>query len=173
MGLSKCAVLISETNENELVEICKILGLLSKDFKCVKSGVDQSLIDDEEFGIAVISGWGVIFSDVGPFLEKEYTDYLSEISKDKKLFYWLTESASGGLWFEYFINGTLIRKWVEIEGEVAVNYGQELPEEPSGLFTSDYDEEEERDEWALFDLAEKLTGISTDIMFDGQYNVYR
>jgi hypothetical protein len=172
MGLSRCAILISDVNEDETVNLAKTLGLISSEPKCVNKDADQSEIAGSQVGVNIVGSWGVLFSEVDPFFQKDFTESFSKISKNKKIFTWLTESASGGLWFEFFNNGKLIRKWVEVEGEVAVNIGDALPEEPKEFFTED-EGNEERDEWSILALSEKITGVTEDIMFDGKYNIYQ
>ena len=172
MGLSRCAILISDVNENETVNLAKKLGLISKEPICINEKTDQSEISKGQVGINVVENWGIIFSEVDPFFQKDFNEIFSKISKNKKMFTWLIESSSGGLWFDFFNNGQLIRKWIQVEGEVAVNMGDELPEEPKGYFNEEFTEEE-RDEWSILALAEKITGISEDIMFDGKYNIYQ
>ncbi len=69
------------------------------------------------------------------------------------------ESTSGMLAFDFFQHNQKIREWREIEGEVVKNTGNPLACEPENLFTSDEDEDGERDEWQLIAIAEKHCGI--------------
>jgi len=100
--------------------------------------------------------------------------YLPDSIPQMKVYY--EKDANGNEYIakqeRFFNNGQLIRKWIQVEGEVAVNIGDELPEEPKDYFNEEFTEEE-RDEWSILALAEKITGISEDIMFDGKYNIYQ
>ena len=169
--MNRCAILVEKANAGKLFDIGVSLGILTTESKNLKSDCDQSELNDNDVGIAEIDGWGVLFTDCLPFLEQE--PKLSRFSENTKIFFWLTESTSAGLWFEYHVNGVLIRKWIEIESKVLVNEGDALVEEPVGFFTSEDDEDGERDEWKIVDLAEKVTKVPSEKLFSDIFDIYR
>ena len=85
---------------------------------------------------------------------------------------WLTQSAAGGLWFGYLEGGTLVRKWVEVEGEVVESFGQALKEEPPDLFSEHPDQDRDRDENSVLALAAAITGISEEHLFSMPFTVF-
>jgi hypothetical protein len=170
--MSYSAVLLSDCDEAGALVAANVLGLIPPDSSSSERG-SYDVLSESVVGIASVSGWGVIFCDSGVFLGLEDAlGKLSEASKGRRLFFWLTQSASGGLWFEAHEDGELKRKWLEVEGEVEENEGTPLPQEPEGFFNSDEDEEGERDEDALFELSDAVTGVSTEEVFACSFAIY-
>lgn len=172
MGLSRSAILVKDASEHEMLEIGGRLGVLAADPVKVRDVEDQADIGYDEFGVACLNGWGVLYSDPSPYFEAEPTLRLSELSASREVFFWLTQSAVAGLWFEYHADGALLRKWVEVESQVHVCEGEPLSQEPIGFFTADPDHEGERDEWKLLEICEATTGVSTELLFGSPFAVY-
>lgn len=170
--MNQCMIILKNADVNQLLDLVKVLGVLTKSNEQIESDSDPMSLEENQIGIAQIGDWGVLVSGCYLFLEKEATPILTSFSDNTKVFFVLTESTSAGLWFEYHVNGELIRKWVEVESEVAVNFGEALPQEPGNFFTSEPDEEGDRDEWKLFDLCEKVTQVSTEKLFNNTYEIY-
>ncbi len=177
MGMNYGAVLLSDCKEKDISGIAEILGIIPPNTKSCGQGSCDSL-SESLVGITNISGWGVILCDSGIFIEREeivenLSENLSTVSKECRLFFWLTQSVTGGLWFEYYENGESRRKWLEMEGEVIENEGIPLPQEPEGFFNGEEDEEGERDEEKLLELADAVTGITTEEIFASTFTLYR
>lgn len=172
MGLSRCAIYVKGADETELLGLARQLNLIGTGSTESRPAAEQSEIGDDEFGIAVQSGWGVLFLDSGPMLDFEMTPMLSSASIQRQVFMWLTQSTSGGLWFEFHQGGRLARKWVEVEGEVVESFGPPLDQEPPGLFPAVPDTEGERDEWSVLAVAAAMTGISEDQLFSMPFSVF-
>lgn len=170
--MSYSAVLLSDCNEGGALGAANALGLVPTDLSSSERG-SYDVLSESVVGIASISGWGVIFCDSGVFLELEDAlGKLSEVSDGRRVFFWLTQSTSGALWFEVHEDGELKRKWLEVEGEVEENEGIPLPQEPDGFFNSDEDEEGVRDEDALFELSDAVTGVKTEEVFACSFAIY-
>jgi hypothetical protein len=134
--------------------------------KRTRTNGDEFLTQTLAFKKTETDNWLVYAADINQVLEHEekLTEKLSPLSKNTKLFMWLTQNVTGALWFEYHENGELKRKWFEIEGEVQSNIGAPLPEEVKGMFTSEEDEDGERDEREVIKVAEKITGINWETL---------
>lgn len=148
------------------------LGLVSPGARQIRSATEQSEIGDDEVGVAVESGWGILFLDSGPLLDIDLTRVLSAASTTRPIFIWLAQSASGGLWFEFHQHGSLERKWVEVESEVVETFGQPLAQEPTGFFSEAPDDDGIRDENTVLALAAAVTGISEDQLFSMPFAVF-
>jgi hypothetical protein len=153
--------------------VAKRLGLLADGATAHKRASDQSKIESYELGIAERHGWGLLLLDSEPLLGDDTTSKLASASGGAELFFWLTQSATAGLWFESHSGGRLRRKWVEVESQVLENIGAPLPQEPPGVFNGDPDEEGERDEFKLMALAEAVTGVTTDELFSMPFAAFR
>ncbi len=173
MGLSRSAILVRGSDAPAMERVAVRLGLLAEGTASHKRASDQSEIGSHEVGLAERKGWGLLFLDCRPLLGDDTTAKLSAESKLGEVFFWLTESTTAGLWFENHRDGQLYRKWVEVESEVLENFGAPLPQEPPGFFNSAPDAERERDEYRLLELAEAVTGITTDELFDMPFLAFR
>jgi len=167
-----CTILIKISDRDFILQLAIELGVLNKNFDKISSSSNPLNLNIKEIGIAQFGEWCVLVLDCNPFLESEATTVLTKYSNNTEIFFLLTESTSAGLWFEYHVNGQLIRKWVEVESQVAVNMGEPLKQEPYEFFTSEPDEEGERDEWKLFELCEKVTQICAEKLFSNCLTVY-
>ncbi len=173
MGMNYGAILLSNCKEKELLGIAEILGIVPPNTKSCGQGSCDSL-SESLIGITNISDWGVILCDSNIFMEREeIIENLSTASRERRLFFWLTQSVTGGLWFEYHENGKSKRKWLEIEGKVIENEGAPLPQEPEDFFNEDEDEEGERDEEKIFELVDAVTGITTKDIFACTFTLYK
>jgi len=172
MAMSRCAILVKNATPADMLRVGLELGVMGANPSKLGLSENQSSIENGEFGVAVANEWGLLFSDSGPYLENVATDLLTELSDTNKIFFWLTQSTTAGLWFELHENGILRRKWVEVESQVIENFGTALPEEPENLFTSEHDQEGERDEFKLLQLAEQVTGLSDELLFTMAFEVY-
>jgi len=163
MGLSKSVILVSNVNEEELVKIAKEIEILSKNALSQERKTNLIEVKRHEVGIHIENNCGIIIAE--PLLEKEYTEILESLSKNRKILFWTSISSMDGVWFEYFKNTEILRKYVAMEGETVMNIGEPLLEE-NGLF-------EEGDFSELIELGEKLMGVSDELMFEGEFNVFR
>jgi hypothetical protein len=169
MGVSRCAIYLSETSESEAIAVASAIGVISEKPKFLRRASDQSDVQAGEIGIGSFGAWAVIFSESGPFLEGEHFINVARLCSGKTVFCWLTQSAAGGLWFEQHTKGQLVRKWIYVDGAVEFNEGAVLPEEIEGLFALDSDG---GDEWEIVDLAGRVSGISSDELFNMPFSVY-
>jgi len=112
---------------------------------------------------------GVVLAD--PCLDKDYDDDVRALSKNKEIFFWISVSAVDGVMFSYFENAQCLRKWVSLEAEVVINEGEAFSDE--GIFDAKSGDEDELDISDILELCAKNTGVSSDYMFDGIYDVYR
>lgn len=126
-----------------------------------------------QIAVLELPEWHVVFGDVRPFLEEGLSSRLSSLSKGGRVFCIIAESASGGLGFELHEHGCQVRRWLEVEGVVDANEGSPLPEEPIGLFTSEPDENDDRDFWKAISIAECITGTRWDSFHLMQAEVHR
>ncbi len=170
MGLSRCAIYLSASSAAEALSIVHKAGLLPSKIDS-RSAQDQSCIGREEIGIIEENGWGLIFADSASFFQEDALEFLKSASYGRVVFMWLTQSTCGGIWFELWKDGKLIRKWIEVEGTVVENFGPTIPQESEGVF-SGTPLNEDLDEWSVIELAEAVTGISVSRIFDEPFTVF-
>lgn len=167
MGMNLCGIFVRKYGQSfeSVVKCLKQLRLIND-----KQSIDiDNILDFDALGDGAIlcgenKGWYLVFGDSNRFFEIELSEALTELSESGEVFLFLIQSVTGGLWFEYYVSGEQKRQWIEIEREVVSHQGEPLQAEPEGLFTSDPDEEYERDDWKVIGLAEAITGISWDEM---------
>ena len=169
MGMSRCAIYLSECDEAEAVRIAIDIGILDACEAPIRKVSDQSEVHESEIGVSSIGNWAVIFGDSDGFIDGEHFASITSYSKERSVFCWLTQSTCGGLWFELHRNNELRRKWIQIEGVVEMNFGEKLHEEASNVFTSDPDSGEEEE---ILDLAGRITGITDNQIFNIPFTVY-
>lgn len=167
--MSRCAIYFSGADGP--LEFAVAAGLLPADARRLRAAADQSDIHDGEIGLATTQGWHVVFANSGPFLDGKMFARVASLSQGRTIFCWLTQSASGGLWFELSRDGVVLRKWFEVDGRVEHNFGNPLPEELPGMFGAESNQEG-GDEWDIVDLAGKITGISDEELFAMPFDVY-
>lgn len=167
--MSRCAIYVS--GEGDPLEIAIAAGVLHPGARKLRAVADQSEIHENEIGIASAKGWRVLFASSGPFLDGEVFARLVSLSQGRTIFCWLTQSASGGLWFELSKDGGVVRKWFEVDGRVEHNLGSPLHEEHPGMFGPESNQEG-GDEWDVVALAGKITGVSEDDLFAMPFDVY-
>jgi len=147
-----------------MADIAKKLNIITTSTPLQEEYVDGMMINEPQVGINVFDNCAVLLAD--PLVERQYSDELLELSQNKKIFFWVTVSAVGGVWFEYYQNGELVRNLVYVEGELAEDFGDKLKEE---AFLEDGEELDESD---VIELSYRVMDISSDIMFDGKYKRY-
>ena len=168
MGMSRCAIYLEDCDLPNAVRIAKASGLIDVLALPIRSVSDQSGIFHGEIGFAEYGGWALIFADPDMILDQGGFENFASRVGSRKLLCWLTVSASGGLWFEIHENGRLVRKWVQGDGSVEENFGDEIPGE-EGNFTMDPDG---GGEWEIVDFAGEITGITCDVLFKIAFEVY-
>jgi hypothetical protein len=147
MGVSIAAIAVERTNLFSVIDALLNIGFAKEKSKGMKKLA---------FSHGENERWTWILCDVGAVLTEPVFELLHKRSSEGRIICALAQSTSGGLWFEVSANGVVIRRWMEIEGNVEFNEGEPFPEEPKGLFNSD--KNSERDVWSLADLFKEFTG---------------
>jgi hypothetical protein len=160
VGLSKGTVIIDNRDKEQAIDIAIHLGVIPKNPQLLRQNDLPTNIKRDEVGIAIISGQTVIYSEPGFYTKSDPTDKLSTFSKNHKILFWLAVSAIDGLWYSIHENGRLKRMWVKIEDEIQIDEGNS---------TVDITIENEVD---LMKLAELITGVQSDDMFEHPFDVY-
>lgn len=170
MGLSAGAIYVSEPNVGK--DVATRLGLTkSNGFAHSEKGFDVG--EGLRVGITA-APWSVILGSPDallPHMEK-LSGALTELSQARKIVFWYTQSASGGVIFEIHENGALRRKWVEAEGQVFEDVGEPVPEEEGLVERENHEGGPLHSEQTVLALAEKITGIKVDDHFEMDGLVY-
>lgn len=170
MGLSLCCVFISVGDDISALEIGQRLGILSATAKNIGQVNGALALGDRVLGVGRSGDWVLVCGHSGLFFGNDPAAALDEISRTGRVFMWLTQSVTGGMWFEFHQDGAMRRRWVQIEGEVMECAGEPLPEEPAGMFSESADED--RDESHVIELGERVTGISFQSILEMELEVY-
>jgi hypothetical protein len=110
--------------------------------------------------VASVEGWVSIW---GPFLVAD-SDAVAHLSRGGAALTLILEGASGTAGFEWFHDGSLLRRWFAQGGEILQDEGDLLPEERD----ADDDDHESR----VLHLIEQLT-LPLGILAQPQYALYR
>ena len=172
MGLSAGAIYVSEPGVAKEVAIG--LGLMAATASPVGHGEVGFDLQGGGIRLGEVGGWSVILGSpeaLWPHLET-LSAKLAAQSPGRKIFFWLTESASGTVFFELHENGELRRKWAEGEGTVLEDVGEPIPEEAGVVDRENHESGPLHDEWTVMEIAEKLTGLSVDQQCDLEGPLY-
>jgi hypothetical protein len=173
MGLSAGAIYVSEAGVGK--DLAARLGLIKPGSAPIKHGEKGFDVKDGlRIGAAADGAWSCILGSPHALMPRmeHLSTALTEQSQGRKIFFWYTQSASGGVVFEIHENGALIRRWVEAEGEVFEDVGDPIPEEEGLVDRDNHEGGPLHSEWTVLDLAAKMTGISVDEHFDMAGPVY-
>lgn len=170
MSLSAGAIYVSEPNVGK--DVATRLGLInSNGFPHSEKGFDVG----EGLRIGTTGApWSVILGSPDALLPhmENLSGALTELSHARKILFWYTQSASGGVIFEIHENGALRRKWVEAEGQVFEEVGEPVPEEEGLVDRENHEGGPLHSEWTVLALVEKITGIKVDDHFEMDGLVY-
>ncbi len=121
-------------------------------------------LDDPDGGlgaaVASVDGWVAIW---GPFLIAD-PDSLADYSRGGAALTVMLEGATGTAGFEWFLDGTLRRRWLMQEGAVIEDEGEPLPEEDG---TTDDDPE-----GRVLHLLGRLA-VPVERLGEAEYSLYR
>jgi hypothetical protein len=120
---------------------------------------------------ARVAGWTVVCGDVPVhMLEDDETARLADLSRDRVVVRWATESVTGAIGLDVFDNGEHRRGFWQMEGEVSRNVGAPLPGEPPGGFQGlePYD----MDEWKIVEVMEPYVA-SWDELAQAEYERFQ
>lgn len=123
------------------------------------------LLDDDHEGegvaaVASVDGWVSIW---GPFLAAD-PDALADFSRGGAALTLILEGVSGTAGFEWFLDGTLLRRWLVQADDVVEDEGDPLPEEEE----SPADDPEGR----VLDLLGRLA-LPVGRLGEAEYTLYR
>ena len=172
MGLSASAVYISEPNVG--VEAAIALGLVEAEAsKC--RDAEAGFIGGPGVRVATLRGWSVLLFDGGDNIEllSQLSTSLMSISNDRTILFWCTQSTVGLVWFEIHAKGSLIRRWVEAEGQVMKQHGEAVAEEAGLVDAATHEGGPLHDEWSMLRLVQAITGITEGEHFENAGPVYR
>lgn len=170
MGLSFCCIFVSVEDDISPLEVGQRLGVLSSSAKMTGKVAGVMAIPSGGVALGRFGEWSVVCGNSGLFIRQDHAMALDEISRSGRVFMWLTQSVTGGMWFEFHQGGLTRRRWVQIEGEVMECVGEPLPEEPVGMFTEGVSED--WDESQVIELGEKVTGIAWEALCGMEFEVY-
>lgn len=147
-----------KTNHKEIVKSLLISSKLIDTIDIVEYQDNTELLNltvSQKLVFLTNNDWIITFIDPSYCLEKNFISTLTRLSKQTDIFMVLTQSITGGLWFEYHQQGELKRQWIEVEGEILSNLGEPISYESSFITKESY----ERNEWELFDMIKQVTGF--------------
>ncbi len=129
-----------------------------------ETATSVEVLEDLEGGlgaaVARVDGWVSIW---GPFLVAD-SDAVARLSSGGAALTLILEGATGTAGFEWFRDGSLLRRWSVSEGDVIHDEGDPLSEENGGL-TDD-------PEPGILLLLERLVR-PLEVLADAQYTLYR
>lgn len=160
MGLSQGTVIADNITKEEALNMAIDLGLLPLDYQFLRISESYSSIKRDEIGLVFINNQAVIISEPGFYTKADPTDILTNLSKNRKILFWMTVSAIDGIWYSIHENGQLTRMWVKMEGEIQINEGSTTVE----MAIEDASD--------LMEFAETITGVTPNEMFDSSFEVY-
>jgi uncharacterized protein DUF6928 len=155
-------------------DVAARLGLISPGSAPIKHAERGFDVEDGLRIGAAVGPWSCILGSPHALLPhmEHLSNALTAQSHGRKILFWYTQSASGGVVFEIHENGALRRRWAEAEGEVFENVGAPVPEEEGLVDRDNHEGGPLHSEWTVLDLAAKMTGISVDEHFEMDGPVY-
>jgi hypothetical protein len=127
-------------------------------------------LDSDTVAVGHVRGWTLLCGALPPWLgSDDEAQALTRLSRRRRLVRWLTESTVGGVGFDVYVDGTPLRSFMFIEGEVTTSVGEPLEEEPEDGFhaTPPFG----LDEWEVVRVIER-TVMPWEQMAEAQYQLY-
>jgi hypothetical protein len=125
---------------------------------------------DDNAAYAHVDGWTLLFGGLPPGLgDAEETAELETLSRGRTLVRWLVERTVGGVGFDLYADGALVRGFLLTEGEIERSDGEPVQGEPAGGL--DEVDPYELDEWTVVGVIERHV-LPWDRMAQADYQVY-
>jgi hypothetical protein len=173
MGLSAGGIYLSGTGI--ALHAAVQLGFITEDSVQLDESHLRTGFDlDEAIRVLDTPSWSCILLSpeaLLPHLENIST-MLSELSENRKLFFWFTTSSSGAVLFECHEDGVMTRQWIEAEGQIMVDAGTALPEEHGLIDVENHEGGAFHDGSTVLRLVERLTGITPGAHHEMTGHVY-
>ncbi len=125
---------------------------------------------DDEAAYAHVDGWSLLFGGLPfGFGEEDETAELETLSRGRTLARWVVERTVGGVGFDLYADGRIVRAFMQTEGEVDRAEGEPVEGEPEGgLEAAD---PFEVDEWTVVRVIERHV-LPWERMSEADYQVY-
>lgn len=157
--MNLCIVIARSMRPVELLASLAATGYVNESVTAETALANDNVIEfvqsnDGVIGIIGHDQWAAAVMEPSAAFDEAFSEYLLTLSRNRDVFMMLTQSSTGGLWFELCRQGQRVRQWIEIESQVVSNTGTPLNAQDAKWFSEQPDEGGERDFWKLVEMAE-------------------